>query len=315
MDGAFDLHAFRGLSAPGGRIVGAVHRDHLAIGIRIESGAGDNVAIAQSHHPSRPETMKFFRRVWHKVVLFDVQLTTEGDLPLAKLRAFWMIGGRQPFLGVFRIVVDDQFKRRHHRHASRGVVIEHLTHGVFEEFEVDHRILLGYPDPLGEQAQCRRGIAASAHSLECWHPRIVPPAYLAGFDQREQLAFAGERVGEFQPCKLVLVRARGDLAVGHAPIVERAMVLKLQRAYRMRDALECIGQGMGEVVHRVDGPGIACAVMMMAPDSVEHRIAHVDVRGTHVDASAQYMAAVCEFAVTHALKQLQGLLSRSVAIG
>ena len=72
---------------------------------------------------------------------------------------------------------------------------------------------------------------------------------------------------------------------------------------------------MREVVHGVDAPGIASAVMGRVQDAVHDRIAHIDVWGGHVDFGPQSFAAIREFACAHAFKQIKILLNRAVAPG
>ncbi|MPN16036.1 hypothetical protein SDC9_163374 [bioreactor metagenome] len=55
------------------------------------------------------------------------------------------------------------------------------------------------------------------------------------------------------------------------------MILKLQRAQGMGDALDGVLNGMGEVVHGVNAPGFPGAVVPDAVDAVNHRVAHVEV--------------------------------------
>ena len=64
---------------------------------------------------------------------------------------------------------------------------------------------------------------------------------------------------------------------------------------------------MRVVVHRVDAPRVAGAVVVRAPDPVQHRIAHVDVRRRHVDLRAQHVRAVGELAGAHAAEQVEVL--------
>ena len=92
------------------------------------------------------------------------------------------------------------------------------------------------------------------------------------------------------------------------------MILELERAERVRDVLERIGRRVREVVHRVDAPRVAGAVVMRAPDAVEHRIAQVDVRRRHVDLRAQHERAVGKLAGAHAGEEIEVLLDRPVAI-
>ena len=71
---------------------------------------------------------------------------------------------------------------------------------------------------------------------------------------------------------------------------------------------------MRVVVHRVDAPRVAGAVMVRAADAVQHRVAHVDVRRRHVDLRAQHARAVGELAGAHPPEQVEVLVHRAVAV-
>ncbi len=83
----------------------------------------------------------------------------------------------------------------------------------------------------------------------------------------------------------------------------------------MRDALDGVLQRVLEVVHRVDAPFGAGAVVRMAVDAVHRRVAHQYVRAGHVDLRAQHAGAGLEFAVLHALEQVEVLFDAAVAVG
>ena len=92
------------------------------------------------------------------------------------------------------------------------------------------------------------------------------------------------------------------------------MVDVLERAERVRDAFDRIRQRMREVVHRVDAPGAAGAVMIGVANAVEHRIAHRDVRRSHVDLGAQHVGAVGKFAGAHAAEQIEVLVDAARSV-
>ena len=76
----------------------------------------------------------------------------------------------------------------------------------------------------------------------------------------------------------------------------------------MRDALDRVGQRVGEVVHRVDAPRVAGAVVRRACRMrYMHRIAHVDVGRGHVDLRPQRARAVRELAGPHPREQIEVL--------
>ena len=99
------------------------------------------------------------------------------------------------------------------------------------------------------------------------------------------------------------------------PVVERPVVFELQRADGMRDAFDGVGLPVREVVHRIDAPLVAGAVMLGVQDAVHHRVAHVEVGRGHVDLGPQGARAVGKFAGLHALEQVEVLFDGAVAIG
>ena len=133
-------------------------------------------------------------------------------------------------------------------------------------------------------------------------------------DELQQLALAHHRVGEVQARELDLLRPRRHRQVGQQPVVERPVILELERAQRVRDLLDGVRDRMGVVVGRIDRPRVAGAMVRDAPHAVEHRVAHVDVRRRHVDLGAQHQRAVLELAGAHPREQVEVLGHRSIAV-
>ena len=69
------------------------------------------------------------------------------------------------------------------------------------------------------------------------------------------------------------------------------------------------------VVHRIDAPFVAGAVMLCVQNAVHHRVAHVEVGRRHVDFGAQGAGAIGKFAGLHALEQVEILFDGAVAVG
>ena len=67
----------------------------------------------------------------------------------------------------------------------------------------------------------------------------------------------------------------------------------------MSHMLDRIFQRMGEIIHRVDAPRAASIVMVRVQDAVEHRIAHVHVRGCKPDFCPQHRLAFLKFSTPH----------------
>ena len=136
------------------------------------------------------------------------------------------------------------------------------------------------------------------------------------FHELAQFALAGYGVREVQTGKLNLTRTRINVKteIFEQPVIERTMFLKFQRADRMRNALDGIGQRMGKVVHRIDAPGITRAVMMGMGNAVDNRVAHNHIRRGHVNFGAQHLFPVSKFAGLHTGKQVEVFLHTAVAV-
>ena len=93
------------------------------------------------------------------------------------------------------------------------------------------------------------------------------------------------------------------------------MGLKLQRAKAVGDALQRVLNGMGKVVHGIDAPLVALPVVAHVVDTVDHRVAHIEVAAGQVDLGPQRHSAVGEFPGAHTGEQIQTLLHRPVAVG
>ena len=83
------------------------------------------------------------------------------------------------------------------------------------------------------------------------------------------------------------------------------MILELQRADRVRDVFERVRDRVRVIVHRIDAPFVAGAVMVGVTDAVDRRVAQVHVGRGHVDLRAQDVLAIGEFAGLHAAEQVQ----------
>ncbi len=93
------------------------------------------------------------------------------------------------------------------------------------------------------------------------------------------------------------------------------MILELERAQGVADAFDCIRKRVGKVVHGVDAPVFARARVGGFHDAVNHRVAHVDVAGRHVDLGPQHLGAVRKFAVLHTGEEIEILFDAAPAIG
>ena len=102
--------------------------------------------------------------------------------------------------------------------------------------------------------------------------------------------------------------ARPDPKGLDEPVVQRSVHVELKCADGMGDVLYGVTLAVGEVVHRVDAPLVARAVMRGVLDPVENRVAEHHVRGGHVDLRAENLLSVSVFSGLHVPEQLEVLL-------
>ncbi len=184
---------------------------------------------------------------------------------------------------------------------------------MIEELHVHPVLLLVNADALAEIADRLGGDAAPPHRRQRRQPRIVEAVHDPGIDQLDELALAHHRMRQVEPRKLDLPRMV-DAELVEEPVIERAMVLVLERAERVRDSLDGVLEPVRPIVHRVDAPRIAGAVVRGVQDAVHDRVAQVEVGRGHVNPGAERPRAVRELAGAHLRKEVQVLLDGAVAV-
>src|ERR1700750_1936059 len=81
----------------------------------------------------------------------------------------------------------------------------------------------------------------------------------------------------------------------------------------MRDAFHAITLAVRKIVHGINAPFIAGAVVVRMLDAVNDGIAHEHVGMLHVNFSAKGAAAIGELTVLHAAKQVKVFFRRAAA--
>ena len=83
----------------------------------------------------------------------------------------------------------------------------------------------------------------------------------------------------------------------------------------MRNSLDVVAQGVGEIVHRINAPLIAGLMMLGVANAIEHRVAQPHVGRAHIDFRPKCAGPVREFARFHAGQQIETLLRNAVPEG
>ena len=108
--------------------------------------------------------------------------------------------------------------------------------------------------------------------------------------------------------------ARENFQILDEPVVQRTVNVKLQSADTVGNALYGIALAVGKVVHRVDAPLGAGAVVRSVVDAVHNRIAEEHVRMGHVYLGAEHLLALLELAVSHIAEEREVFLNAAVAV-
>ncbi len=214
----------------------------------------------------------------------------------------------------FRIVIDHHPQRVKNRHGPGRAVVEVFANATFEKTDIDTAALFRNTDSFTEVANRRRGIAAPAQTGQSRHAGIVPAADMAAFHQFQQLALAHHRIIDVEPSKLDLLGMM-NLQLVEKPIVEGPVIFEFQSTDGISDTLQRIALTVGKVVHGVDAPLVAGAVVLSMENTVHDRIPHVEIGRGHIDLGPQHLGAVRIVAVLHLLEQFPILRHRAIPIG
>ena len=196
--------------------------------------------------------LNFGRRHLGEVLVLDPQLAGERHLAGSGIvgLAVGVVGDVEVFGLLFRVVVDDELDRVQHGNAALRGQVQLTADAGFQLAHVDEVVRLGDAGLAHKGEDGSRGVAAAAQTAQGRHPGIVPAVHDAHFHQLTQVALAHDGVGHVQAGELALLGELGPEDVLDDPVVQRAMVLELQAAHAVGDALDGVLDGVREVVHR-----------------------------------------------------------------
>ncbi len=140
-----------------------------------------------------------------------------------------------PIVGV---VVEHDLERVEDGHCTRRAYVQVLADEVLEQAHIHEVLAFGDADLVAEPADGFGRVAAAPHAAERRHARVVPAVDVAFVDELQQLALAHHRVAQVEPCELDLPGRSRHGHVVDQPVVEWTMILELERAERVRDALD-----------------------------------------------------------------------------
>ena len=93
------------------------------------------------------------------------------------------------------------------------------------------------------------------------------------------------------------------------------MILKFQGAKRMSNPFDGIAESMRKIIHRVYTPGIPGSLVAMMSNTVNYRIAQIDIWRGHVNFRPQDMFPIPKLTCPHLREQLSVFINVAIAIG
>ena len=315
--GTLDLAAVGGITAAGLRIIGAQHFGDVAVRVLHTAGTLHQIrALQAALRTVGGQSLVLGHRDLHKVFRLDPQMAREGDLMGALRRVGGVVLHREYLALALGIVGHRQLHRMQHRHSALGGGVQILPQAVLQRAVLDDAGGLAHTDHLAEIADGGGGVAPAAQAAQGGHPGIVPAGNIVLLHQLAELPLGHDGVVDVQAGKLNLPGlVVGDGDVVHHPVVQGTVLLILQGAQAVGDALQRVLNGMGKVVHREDAPLGALPVVVDEADAVDDGVAHVEVAAGQVDLGAEGHLALLHLAVLHLLKQPQVLLDGPVTVG
>ena len=322
MDGALDATVTFGHTGLCLRIIFGIDLRHLARFVLLATGAADDVGAAQTHLLTGREAIVILRSLLHEVLALDIEFAGEGDRVCAFGEVLRVVDGLHHLDLPLGIVGDDELHGVEHSGYTAGGGVQILAHGMFKQGYVDDAVVLRVADHVHEIADRGGGEAAAAIATDGRHAGVVPTVDAVLLDELQQFALAHDGVGQVEAIELRLTGAvivlglegAFDEAVDEV-VVERAVHLELERAERVGDTLEIVALAVGKVVHGVDVPGAAGAMVRRFDDAIDDRIAEVHIGRCHVDFGAEGHGAFVELAAVHAQEEVSTLRRGTVAEG
>ena len=131
---------------------------------------------------------------------------------------------------------------------------------MFQQGDINSAVKLVYSDSPAEFTNSFRAVSTPVHTANSRHTRVIPAINVFLINQLQEFTFTHYGIGKFQTCKLNLLRVV-DFQFIKVPVIQWPVVLKFQRAYRVRNTLNRIFQAMSPIVGGIYTPLAACTMV------------------------------------------------------
>ena len=290
--------------------VGAAHLGDVAVLILDDLVGADDVGVFEAHVAAQFQAVILGGRVEGEVAPVDVELAREAHLSRARF-GVELVDIEVHFLAPL-VVGDNELQGIGDRHGAGRMRVEIVADDRFEVADLALGVGFGDARAFAEVADGGSGHAAVSQPRQGRHAGVVPAVHGALLDELFQVPLAHDEVGDVEAGKFDLPRLGRKPQIDAHPIIEGAVIFEFEGAEGVRHALQIVADGMRVVVHGIDAPLIARAVMGNVQDAVDDGVAQVEVGRRHVDLGTQALFAVRVLALPHLAEEAQVFLDRAV---
>src|SRR6185503_2399056 len=182
--------------------------------------AFDYVSALKPYHLTWCQSEKFFRRVFQKVLPFDIQFFAKWHIAIGWLLFLGIVftGKHFSFTRPHRIIRKNNFQRIKYYHTSLCHLIQMLTNAEFKQAEIRKVFSFGDPYPFTKITNTFRRVTPASHPADRRHTRIIPPFHVLVIYQLQQFSFTHYCIGQIATGKFILMR-RIYLELFNKPVI------------------------------------------------------------------------------------------------
>ena len=234
----------------------------------------------------------------------------------------WIVDSRQLLNLSLWIVGDNYFHRIQYSTDANGAAVKIIADSTLQKSHLVESIVSGIANLIDKLDDTFGTVASATETADGWHTGIIPSVHKTFVHQCQQVAFRHQRIAQVQLVEFRLARAvvldiigltLPFFHPGNEQIVQGTMLYKLQRTPRMGYSLQIVALAVGEVVHGVGIPFVACTDMGDVQYSVDQRITEEHVGMSHINLCSQDERSWFALAAVHEFEELQVLLNRTIA--
>ena len=147
---------------------------HIAVFILFKIYTFHKICVHQADFISWEKPEVLLRRLLHKIISLDVQLTPERYFSAAQFFIFQIVRNIQIFNLILRIIIDHQFDGIKYSHHTRLLHLKILADAVFKHRIIHRTLCLGHSAQVDKHLDGLRCKSSSAERCNRNKTRVIP---------------------------------------------------------------------------------------------------------------------------------------------